>query len=286
MLTPASTALTAWKVVEKNGAPAWEKAWVSKEMVSPLPPVVINGVLFALSSGEFRSGDTGLNAAERAKKSANAVLYALDPLTGNPMWTSGDAITSFVHSGGLSAGGGRIFVATYDGTQYAFGFPWSIRSQKSGSRMEMMNRSISFCSWHSTAAAQSVPDGPGRQEMETKCKQCHELARSISVRQDRDGWTTTMAKMVAFGMKGSEKELALIVDYLAKNYPADDIPKVNVNKATAIELESDAEPAAFPGRRRAGLPAKNGDFKSLDDLKKVPMIDAEKIEARKDRIAF
>jgi len=152
--------------------------------------------------------------------------------------------------------------------------------------MEMMNRQFLILFLAFAAAAQQLPDGPGRQELETKCKQCHELARSISVRQDRDGWGTTMAKMVAFGMKGSEKELALIVDYLAKNYPADDIPKINVNKATAIELESGLSLRRSQAAAVLAYRAKNGDFKSLDDLKKVPLMDAEKVEAKKDRIAF
>jgi len=43
--------------------------------------------------------------------------------TGKELWNSGNAITSFVHSGGLAAGGGRVYVGGHDGTQYAFGFP-------------------------------------------------------------------------------------------------------------------------------------------------------------------
>jgi competence protein ComEA len=136
------------------------------------------------------------------------------------------------------------------------------------------------------AAAQSLPDGPGRKELEVKCKQCHELARSISLRQDHDGWNTTMAKMIAFGMKGTDEEFKLIVDYLAKHYPAEDIPKVNVNKASAIELESALSLRRSQAAAVLAYRAKNGNFKSLDDLKKVPMIDPEKIEAKKDRIAF
>jgi outer membrane protein assembly factor BamB len=50
-------------------------------------------------------------------------LYALDASTGKELWNSGDTITSFVHSGGLSAGGSRVYVSDYEGTQYAFGFP-------------------------------------------------------------------------------------------------------------------------------------------------------------------
>ena len=91
-------------------------------MVSPLPPMVINGVVFAVSSGEFRSGGA-MTAAQRAQKSAKAVLYALDGDTGKELWNSGNTITSFVHSGGLSGGGSQLYLETYDGMLYAFGFP-------------------------------------------------------------------------------------------------------------------------------------------------------------------
>jgi outer membrane protein assembly factor BamB len=47
----------------------------------------------------------------------------LDATTGKQLWSSGNLLTSFVHSGGLSAGGSRVYVSTYDGTQYVFGFP-------------------------------------------------------------------------------------------------------------------------------------------------------------------
>ena len=153
-------------------------------------------------------------------------------------------------------------------------------------RIEMMRQIIPALLLALTAAAQSLPDGPGRKELETKCKQCHELARSISLRQDRDGWNTTMSKMVAFGMKGTDEEFKLIVDYLATHYPAEDIPKVNVNKATAVELESGLSLRRSQAAAVLAWRAKHGEFKSLDDLKKVPLIEAEKIEAKKDRIAF
>jgi outer membrane protein assembly factor BamB len=92
-------------------------------MTSPLPPIIVNGVIFALSSGEFRSGDANVSAAQRAQKSSHAVLYALDAQTGQELWNSGTTIGSFVHSGALAAGGTRVYIAGYDGTQYAFGFP-------------------------------------------------------------------------------------------------------------------------------------------------------------------
>ncbi len=122
ILASSGSSVTAWKVVDQNDAPTLQAGWVSREMLSPLTPMVFNGVVFALSSGEFRSGDSKLAAAERIKRSSPAVLYALDGATGKEMWNSGKGITSFVHGGSLSGGGTQVYLETYDGNLYAFGF--------------------------------------------------------------------------------------------------------------------------------------------------------------------
>ena len=131
-----------------------------------------------------------------------------------------------------------------------------------------------------------LPEGPGRAETERLCKQCHEVARSVSLRQDRDGWNNTMTKMAAFGMKGTDSDFALVVDYLAKNFPAEEVPRVNVNKASAIELESGLTLKRSQAAAIIAYRNKNGNFKSLNDLKMVPSLDVAKIEAKKDRITF
>jgi competence protein ComEA len=137
------------------------------------------------------------------------------------------------------------------------------------------------CVW-----AQDLPEGPGREETMRLCRQCHELARSISLRQDRAGWGTTMTKMTAFGMKATPGELALVLDYLAKHYPADEVPKVNINKATAIELESGLSLRRSQAKELIAYREQHGEFKSIEDLKRVPLLDIAKIEAKKDRITF
>jgi competence protein ComEA len=98
--------------------------------------------------------------------------------------------------------------------------------------------------------------------------------------------------MVARGAQGSEEEFGEIVQYLTKNFPpqsggaAATASKVNVNKAAAPELKtelelSDKEAAAIVSYRQ-----QNGDFKSVEQLEKVPGLDASKIEAKKSRIIF
>jgi hypothetical protein len=116
-------AIAAWKLMERNGTVSLEPGWVSRDLISPLTPMIINGVVFAVSSGEYHTDDKNLTTAPRAQRSSPAVLYALDGATGKVLWDSGKTITSFVHSGGLSGGASQLYLETYDQTLYAFGFP-------------------------------------------------------------------------------------------------------------------------------------------------------------------
>ncbi|MBL8178969.1 MAG: helix-hairpin-helix domain-containing protein [Bryobacterales bacterium] len=136
------------------------------------------------------------------------------------------------------------------------------------------------------ASAQVLPEGPGKAETERLCKGCHELARSVSLRQDRGGWEITMKKMVAMGIKGNEQEFNLVLEYLVKNYPAEDVPPLHINKATAIEIESRLSLRRSQASAIIKYRNENGNFKTIDDLKKVPGIDLDKIEAKKDRVVF
>jgi outer membrane protein assembly factor BamB len=116
-------AIVAYTVVEESGTPALRPSWASRDMISPVPVTIVNGVVFALASGEYRGADAQTSATRRAQLSKPAILYALDAATGKELWTSGAAITSFVHAVGPSAGDGQVYVVTYDGTVYAFGIP-------------------------------------------------------------------------------------------------------------------------------------------------------------------
>src|ERR1022692_2834571 len=129
-------------------------------------------------------------------------------------------------------------------------------------------------------------DVPGKAEAARICIQCHEFERSIAPRQNRAGWQAIMDKMVALGAIGTQKEFDAIVDYLAKTYPGEEVPKIKVNEARAIELESGL---SLPRSQAAAIieyRTQHGAFKSVEDLKKVPGVDAAKIEARKDRLLF
>jgi outer membrane protein assembly factor BamB len=51
----------------------------------------------------------------------HAVLYALDGATGDELYSSGEAIDSWNHYGGLALSSGQVYVTTYAARVYAFG---------------------------------------------------------------------------------------------------------------------------------------------------------------------
>jgi outer membrane protein assembly factor BamB len=118
--TATNGRVLAFKVVESDGRPSLQPAWASRDLTSPVAPLVMNGVVFVLSTGEFRGAGT---AAERRTRSSPAVLYAIDGTTGTELWNSGTTITSFVHEVPPSGSDSQIYVATADGTLYTFGMP-------------------------------------------------------------------------------------------------------------------------------------------------------------------
>ena len=106
ILGAGSGAITALKVAEAGGAPNLQAGWTSRDIASPVSPVIVNGVVFTASTG-----------------SANSMLYALDAASGKELWNSGKAIAGAIRGGGISIGNSQVYLATSDGTFYAFGFP-------------------------------------------------------------------------------------------------------------------------------------------------------------------
>ena len=64
------------------------------------------------------------------------------------------------------------------------------------------------------------------------------------------------------------------------------MPKLKINEAEAIDIESALSLKRSQAAAVIQYREKNGPFKSIEDLKKVPGIDSAKIEAKKDRVAF
>ena len=74
-----------------------------------------------------------------------------------------------------------------------------------------------------------LPDAPGKDETVRLCGTCHEAERAASVRLTREGWQDTIAKMVDLGAKGSDEELAKVLDYLAEHFKGEAPRPLNLN---------------------------------------------------------
>ena len=111
---PTPAGIAAYRLPAGN-TPVPEQVWTSSGIAAPGAPIVLNGVVFAVSNGEAIAG-----ARVQRKPS---VLYALDAATGKALWNSGTAMSSFVPGVPLSAGDGQVYVVTADGVLYAFGVP-------------------------------------------------------------------------------------------------------------------------------------------------------------------
>lgn len=119
-------AILAFKVEEKAGKPVLTPAWISRDMTVPEPPIVANGVVFALANGENvmqANSEGGLMDTQERLKTApgHAILYAFDAETGKELFNSGDTMPAIAHFSGIAVSDGRVYVTTYDSTLYAFG---------------------------------------------------------------------------------------------------------------------------------------------------------------------
>ena len=95
--------IIAFKLDEQNGRTVLTPAWASRDIGSPEPPVIANGVVFAVSGG------------------SRATLYALDAATGKELYSSRNLVTVPAAGTGLTVANGRVYFGTADGTFYTFG---------------------------------------------------------------------------------------------------------------------------------------------------------------------
>lgn len=134
------------------------------------------------------------------------------------------------------------------------------------------------------AAQDPFPDGPGKEVTVQVCGTCHPASRLAAVRLTRDGWQDVVAKMASLGARGSDAELAAVVDYLSAHFKGEAPRPVNLNTASNIDLESVAGLLRKEAAAVIAYRTKNGPCKALEDLKKVPGVDFRKINRRRDRL--
>jgi competence protein ComEA len=133
----------------------------------------------------------------------------------------------------------------------------------------------------SEAAKSRFPQGPGREALFKVCNDCHGPESVLGQLKTHDEWSKTLDEMANHGAQGSDEEWNQILAYLDQHYSL-----IFVNAASAKDLASTLDVPDSVAAAIVQTRTDKGPFKSIDDLKRVPGIDAAKIDARKDRLVF
>jgi competence protein ComEA len=142
---------------------------------------------------------------------------------------------------------------------------------------------IGFAAVAGAAGNQSdgLPEGKGKATLLRACVGCHEIEVATRNRYTEAGWRRMVDTMVERGAELSVPETTDVTAYLSKYFG-----KANVNTAAAAQLEETLGLTENEARAIVSYREQNGDIKSLDQLKSMPGVSPDKIQAKAAEIAF
>jgi competence protein ComEA len=125
------------------------------------------------------------------------------------------------------------------------------------------------------------PDGPGKADVMKVCSGCHDAEIILANLKTPGEWNETLQNMAAQGAEATPEQWKLIEQYIDVHFAM-----VMVNKAPAdeIQLALDVTPEAAAALVK--YRQDKGPFKTIDEVKKVPGIDAAKVDAATSRLVF
>jgi competence protein ComEA len=133
----------------------------------------------------------------------------------------------------------------------------------------------------SQTTADAFPEGTGKAVLLRVCGNCHGADTVVQTLRTRQEWFDVVDQMSRFGAEASDQEFDQVLNYLVKFYSP-----IRINKATAKELENALDVSASVAEAIVAYRQEKGPFKAIDDLKQVPGLEPQKIDARKARLAF
>jgi competence protein ComEA len=113
---------------------------------------------------------------------------------------------------------------------------------------------------------------------------CHTATAPMGKQLTRSEWESKVIEMLQEEPDVTAKERAIIVEYLSANFRRGG--KIYINLAAAKDLETALDVSKKEAEAIVQYRKDKGSFRIFDDLKKVPGLDAAKIESRKDRLEF
>jgi competence protein ComEA len=130
-------------------------------------------------------------------------------------------------------------------------------------------------------AQDRFPEATGKAPLLKVCSNCHTAESVVQSLRTRQEWSDVVDQMARYGATASDQEFDQILAYLVKYFSP-----IPINKATAKDLQSALEISADLAEAIVAYRAEKGDFKTVDDLKKVPGLEAGKIDALRSRVVF
>ena len=134
------------------------------------------------------------------------------------------------------------------------------------------------------AAAQSFPDGPGKDVFESVCSLCHTPSAVMGKQWTKSQWESKIIEMLQEEPGVTAKERDAIVEYLSANFKPGG--KIYINKAAAKDLATALDISTQEAEAIVGYREEKGSFKTADDVKKVPGVNAAKIDGKKNLLEF
>jgi competence protein ComEA len=131
------------------------------------------------------------------------------------------------------------------------------------------------------ATQDRFPDGPGKTELVKVCAGCHDAEIVLANLKTPGEWSETLQTMAQLGAEATQDEWRLIERYIDTN-----LALILVNKAAAEELQLTMDVTPEVAAAIVKYRQDNGPFKTVDDVKKVPGVDAAKVDARTSRFVF
>lgn len=130
--------------------------------------------------------------------------------------------------------------------------------------------------------AQDLPDGPGKDTLQRVCTTCHDLGAVTSMNGNADIWQSVADDMKSRGADGTDDDFKAIVQYLAKYFG----PPVHINTDAAASLQASLGLTSDEAAAIVKYRTDNGNFKTWDDVMKVPGVDMSKLAGLQARIKF
>lgn len=141
---------------------------------------------------------------------------------------------------------------------------------------------MAVAAWQTRAHAALPEQDKSAQTFERVCSNCHPITRVTAARRSREQWDEVIDTMITSrNAKVSDEDYDVIIEHLVKTYG-----RVNVNQADDKAL---TDVLGIPDRVAGTIVSyrrEHGNFADFDALAKVPGVDREALEKKRDAIAF